>query len=42
MCSSVSVKFFRSTWRSVTSRNFVSESCPSPRMRKALAIASRA
>jgi hypothetical protein len=27
--------------RSVTSRNFVSDSCPSPRIRNALAIASR-
>ena len=38
---SVARKSRRSTGRSVTSRNFVSESCPSPRMRNAEAIASR-
>jgi hypothetical protein len=41
-CSSVARKSRRSTGWSVRSRNFVKESWPSPRMRKALAIASRA
>ena len=40
-CCSVAGKSLRSTSRSVTSRNLVSESWPSPRMRNALARASR-